>query len=42
MTKLPDYEGVYKFVYKQMEDLDKNLYYHGRHHTFDDVIPSKS
>lgn len=35
-----NYEGAYKLVYEQLEHLDKRLYYHGRHHTFQDVLPN--
>lgn len=27
-------------VFSQLEELDPNLHYHGRHHTFEDVLPA--
>lgn len=36
---LPQFENTKSFVFKQLEELSKDLYYHGRHHTFDDVLP---
>jgi hypothetical protein len=39
MKSNANYEGIYKTVYSQLQNLDKNLYYHGIHHTFEDVIP---
>lgn len=36
----PDFEGAQSLVYSQLQNLDKNLYYHGIHHTFDDVLPN--
>ena len=34
-----DFVKVKQFVWTQLEELDKNLFYHGRHHTFEDVLP---
>lgn len=35
-----NFENVKALVWQQLESLDKNLFYHGRHHTFDDVLPT--
>jgi uncharacterized protein len=40
MTTHPDFEGAKKLVFAQLEALDKNLLYHGRHHTFEYVVPA--
>ncbi|KAL9656844.1 hypothetical protein ABK040_004378 [Willaertia magna] len=38
-VKKVDFEGVKQLVFYQLSLLDPNLYYHGRFHTFDDVLP---
>lgn len=35
-----DFESLKKFVWNELEKLDKRLWYHGRHHTFEDVLPN--
>jgi len=36
-----DFEGAKQLVHQQLsQGLDKNLFYHGAHHTFDDVLPN--
>jgi uncharacterized protein len=35
-----DFEGAKKLVAKQLKQLDKNLIYHGRTHTMEDVLPN--
>lgn len=34
------FDKVKEQVYHDLGNLDKRLYYHGRHHTFDDVVPT--
>jgi uncharacterized protein len=34
-----NFEGAYEYISKQLENLDKRLWYHGKHHTIDDVLP---
>ncbi|KAL0487812.1 Cbei [Acrasis kona] len=40
MSTGPDFEAAKQFVFSELEKLDKSLLYHGRHHTFEDVLPT--
>lgn len=35
-----DFESLKKLVHEQLSHLDPNLFYHGIHHTFQDVLPN--
>ena len=34
-----NFDAAYEYIFKQLDNLDKNLYYHGKHHTIEDVLP---
>jgi uncharacterized protein len=36
----PDFERAKQLVFKQLDALDPNLFYHGKHHTVDYVLPA--
>eukprot|EP01080_Neovahlkampfia_damariscottae_P004542 gene4542-7919_t len=38
-TNKADFEASYEYISKQLDNLDKRLFYHGKHHTIDDVLP---
>src|SRR3989338_10778143 len=37
---MPDFDRAQEYVYSQMRKLPSNLYYHGIHHTRNDVLPA--
>jgi predicted metal-dependent HD superfamily phosphohydrolase len=38
--KVPDFDAAKSFVFSELSQLDGRLWYHGRHHTFEDVLPN--